>query len=233
MAKSTAPAPQVEVVSIDRIASSRANPRKHGDRNLAAIRDSLQQFGGARSIVIDGDGVVRAGNGTVEAARELGMTSILVVDPQPNQLVAVRRKEWSDAKAAAYEIADNRSGELAEWDQETLAKSLLAVQGEFDISRLGFSEQELANIVGVITPPTFAAPPTPPQESPESADDSDDQDQGEDQSEGDASPTLYPLAITLTRKQLATWHDLKQSTGIRKDSELLLHLVDIARPPSD
>lgn len=229
MAKSNAP--HVEVMPIDRLASSQANPRKHGDRNRRAIRDSLQQFGGARSIVIDGDGVIRAGNGTVDAAREIGITSVVVVDPQPGQIVAVRRKEWSDAKAAAYEIADNRSGELAEWDQATLAASLLAVQSEFDVGKLGFNEQELSTIIGAVIPPSFeietSSPPTPDDQGDDEPD-----DEPEDQGPDEAKPALYPLAILLTRQQLQQWHDLKAELNERNDVKAFLRLVDIARQPS-
>ena len=90
-----------------------ANARKHSPRNLKAIRDSLDVFGQQKPIVIDSRGVVIAGNGTLEAARELGWDEIDVVIT-----------DLDPAHAQAFGIADNRTAELAEWDTDVLGKLL-------------------------------------------------------------------------------------------------------------
>ena len=69
-----------------------ANRRSHNPRNVGMIVDALQQVGAARSIVIDEDNVVQAGNGVVEAAAEAGITKVQVVDVDGSTLVAVRRR---------------------------------------------------------------------------------------------------------------------------------------------
>ena len=105
---------KTETIPIDLISSDPANVRRHPERNLDAIKASLRRFGQRRPIVVDRNGVVRAGNGTLAAARELGWTEIEVV--------------WTDllgSEATAYGIADNRSAELAEWDEPGLAAQLL------------------------------------------------------------------------------------------------------------
>lgn len=89
------------------------NARKRGDRAKLQIQDSLREFGAARSIVVDKDGIVRAGNGTVEAAKEAGITKVRIVDSSPDELIAVRRADLSGKQAQAYAIADNRTAELA------------------------------------------------------------------------------------------------------------------------
>jgi ParB-like chromosome segregation protein Spo0J len=143
-------------VSIERIALSGlhidpANVRKHPERNMATIKASLARFGPARSIVIDQNNVVRAGNGTVEAAIADGLTEAIVVNPKPGQVVAVRRKDWSDTEATAYSIADNRSAELAEWDDESLATTLEALQkDEFDLDAIGYEEGEIERLLAQI-----------------------------------------------------------------------------------
>jgi len=48
------------------------NARRHTERNLAMIEDSLREVGFARSGVIDDDGNILAGNATVEVAAQLG-----------------------------------------------------------------------------------------------------------------------------------------------------------------
>lgn len=106
-----------------------ANARLHPDRNLEAIKASLTRFGQQKPIVIDTDGVVVAGNGTLEAARELGWTELDVVQTPLGR-----------AEAVAFAIADNRTAELAAWDQEALA-TLLGGLDELDGT--GFTQDDL------------------------------------------------------------------------------------------
>src|SRR5207244_2187746 len=81
------------------------NARRHGDANLAGIRASLNAHGQRKPIVVR-EGVVLAGNGTLEAAKALGWTHLAAVE-----------YEGPEALARAFAIADNRSAELATWDE--------------------------------------------------------------------------------------------------------------------
>ena len=138
--------PAVELVPLDSISPDPANVRRRGPEAKAAIKASLGRFGAGRSIVVDRDGVVRAGNGTLEAAKDAGFTEVLVVDAKPGQLVAVRRDDWTAAEAQAYGIADNRTAELAEWDDLGLARQLQALRGEEDplvAAAAGYTEAEV------------------------------------------------------------------------------------------
>jgi ParB family chromosome partitioning protein len=123
----------IESVPIASISPDPANARRHPARNIESIKSSLRRFGQQKPIVVDANNIVRAGNGTLEAARALGWTEVNIV-----------RTDLKGAEAAAYGIADNRTGELAEWDAITLAKLL----AEPDIGDVGFSESELAEITG-------------------------------------------------------------------------------------
>jgi DNA modification methylase len=110
------------------------NARKHSQKNLDAIKASLTKFGQRKPIVINSKGVILAGNGTVEAARSLGWDHIDV---------AVVPSDWDEATARAYALADNRTAELAEWDENVLAKQLLELMDEdFDIEAIGFELPE-------------------------------------------------------------------------------------------
>src|SRR3990167_6056421 len=96
------------------------NIRKHNERNQKMIRQSLEEVGGFRSIAVDGDGIVRAGNGVYEQAQALGMKG-RVVDASPDEVIAVRRPDLKGKKAIRAAILDNRAGELSEWDLDVLA----------------------------------------------------------------------------------------------------------------
>ena len=127
---------KVENVTVDSLAFDPANVRKHDERNIAAIAASLQKFGQQKPIVVGPDGVVIAGNGTLEAARSLDWKKIAIV-----------RTTLEGAEAIAYAIADNRTAELAEWDEPELALILDSLNSADMLAETGFSDEELAEML--------------------------------------------------------------------------------------
>ena len=115
-----------------------ANVRKHGDRSIASIKASLAAFGQRKPIVVQRDGmIVRAGNGTLEAAKALGWTHVAAVVIDDDNLTATQ-----------YAIADNRTAELSEWNFEDLSSVLHELQdADVDIVNLGWSEDEVDNMI--------------------------------------------------------------------------------------
>jgi hypothetical protein len=130
-AVSDAPSLVVEQAPLDSIHEDPANVRKHGPRNLDSIVASLQRFGQQKPIVVDADGIVRAGNGTLAAARAMGWPTIAIV-----------RTNLNGPEAVAYAIADNRTSELAEWDEPALLDQLTSL-GEDLRTAAGFAADEL------------------------------------------------------------------------------------------
>lgn len=124
----------------DHLTADPKNLRVHGPKNKDAIRSSLLEFGPFRSIAVDRDGIVRAGNGVFEQASELGY-KIRIVDAAPGELIAVRRPDLSGRIAERAAIADNRTTDLSEWD--TAALSALAQQDK-ELLRGLFGEDEIA-----------------------------------------------------------------------------------------
>jgi len=119
----------VELVLIDDLTLDPKNARRHDDKNLRAIAESLKQFGQRKPIVVWGSTVV-AGNGTLVAARSLGWREIQV---------ARVPDDWSVDKVTAYALADNRSAELAEWDDQVLTEQLKELElADWDVEALGF-----------------------------------------------------------------------------------------------
>lgn len=98
------------------------NARKHGPRSREAIARSLRDLGAGRSIVVDSDGVIVAGNGVYEQAHVLGIP-VRVIETAGDELVVVHRTDLStdDDRRKALALADNRLGELSEWDEDRLA----------------------------------------------------------------------------------------------------------------
>mgnify|MGYP005990817023 CR=1 FL=1 len=80
------------MTSINDLKSDHQNARKRTDRSAELIKESLQRYGAARSIVIDEDNRILAGNGTIEGAKEAGINRIRVIETDGDEVIAVRRK---------------------------------------------------------------------------------------------------------------------------------------------
>jgi ParB family chromosome partitioning protein len=116
------------------------NPRKN-DGAVEQIAASIARFGFAAPVVVQkSTGFVLCGNTRLKAARHLGLAE-----------VPARVLDLSDAEAEALAIADNRLGELADWDAEALAAILrdLDAQGA-EVKGLGFTDDELAGILEAV-----------------------------------------------------------------------------------
>lgn len=128
---------KIESVSIEKLIKDPVNARKHNEKNIEAIKGSLAKFGQQKPIVVNKDNVVVAGNGTLEAARQLGWKEINVV-----------RTELTGTDITAFGLADNRTSELAEWDLDVLPELLTSLQElDFDLSSIGFDEDDLNKLI--------------------------------------------------------------------------------------
>jgi ParB-like chromosome segregation protein Spo0J len=133
---------QVERVPIDSVYPDPSNVRIHNPRNLDSIKASLRKFGQQKPIVVDRDDIIRAGNGTWLAAKALGWGEIDVIHTQ-----------LSGSDATAYAIADNRTAELAMWDDANLGTLLRSLQEEdYDVDATGFTDKEIAALVAGAEP---------------------------------------------------------------------------------
>lgn len=141
-------------VPMERVAPDPANARLHPQANLDAIRGSLLAFGQQKPIVVDDRGVIVAGNGLYLAARSLGWKRIAAV-----------KTRLRGADRTGFAIADNRTAELAEWDEEALARQLKELGEELDIEALGFDAEDLARLLnpdvkeGLTDPDAVPEPP--------------------------------------------------------------------------
>jgi DNA modification methylase len=112
----------VDVTHLRDLTPDPQNARQHNPRNIGTIVDSLHEVGAARSIVIDENNVVLAGNGVVEAAGEAGIENVRVVEASGNEIIAVRRRGLTDLQKKRLALFDNRAAELAEWSPEELSR---------------------------------------------------------------------------------------------------------------
>ncbi|MBI1375821.1 MAG: chromosome partitioning protein ParB [Phycisphaera sp.] len=131
----------VELRKIDDIRPYDRNPRIN-DQAVDAVAASLQEFGFRQPIVVDSGGVIIVGHTRWKAAKKLGLTKVPVH-------VAT---DLTPAQIRAYRIADNKTGELAEWDLEILPIELADLREEgFDMDVLAFDDEELAKLLSAAT----------------------------------------------------------------------------------
>ena len=131
------------MASIKDLKSDHKNARKRTDRSAALIAESLKRFGAARSIVIDEDGRILAGNGTVEGAKKAGIDKLRIIEAEGDELIAVRRAGLSEDEKVGLALADNRSSDLSEWDHEMLRQ----LSEEHDLTPWFENDELLAEIL--------------------------------------------------------------------------------------
>lgn len=104
------------------------NPRKNDDA-VTATANSIKEFGWQQPIIVDKDNIIIAGHTRYKAAKQLNMDKVPVV-------VA---KNLSKEQVKAYRLADNKTGEIADWDSEFLEDELANII-DFDMEDFGFEQ---------------------------------------------------------------------------------------------
>jgi DNA modification methylase len=133
------------VTSIKDLKSDHKNARKRTDRSAKLIAESLQRYGAARSIVIDEDNRILAGNGTIEGAKTAGIQNIRVIETDGTEIIAVKRTGLTEDEKIGLALADNRTSDLSDWDKDMLQQ----LSEEHDIAPW-FDADDLAEILGTV-----------------------------------------------------------------------------------
>lgn len=121
---------EVKSMSIDDIKPYENNPRDNDDA-VDSVANSIKEFGWQQPIVVDKDNVIIVGHTRYKAAKKLGMDKVPVV-------VA---SKLTPEQVKAYRLADNKVGELADWDFEKLNTELDGIE-DIDMSQFGFDDSD-------------------------------------------------------------------------------------------
>jgi site-specific DNA-methyltransferase (adenine-specific) len=150
---------QIELKNINEIKPYEKNPRIN-DEAVDAVVTSIREYGFRQPIVVDADGVIIVGHTRWKAAKQLGLTEV------PVHIAT----DLSPEKVKAYRIADNQTGNIAEWDYDLLPVELSELQAmDFDLSLLGFDSDELDKLLN--GDDAVAEGMTAPDEVPETPED--------------------------------------------------------------
>ena len=129
---------QIEWVPFGRLYCSPSNPRRN-EPAVPHVVASIQRFGWRQPIVAKPTGEVIAGNTRLKAAKALGLKEVPVV-----------WFEGSDLEATAYAIADNRTHEFAEWDEQALVGLLQELRTEDGLEGVGFSDEDIDELLAAL-----------------------------------------------------------------------------------
>src|SRR5690606_31273364 len=115
------------------------NSRTHSESQIKQIAASIREFGWTNPILIDGESGIIAGHGRALAAE------LLKADEVP----CIRLDGLSETQKRAYVIADNKLALNAGWDAEMLQLELMELKdADFDLTVIGFSDEELKALDG-------------------------------------------------------------------------------------
>lgn len=127
---------KIKEVKIESIKPYKNNPR-HNDGAVEDVAESIKTFGFQQPLVLDKDHVIIVGHTRWKAAKTLGLDTV----------PCVVAENLSEEQTKAYRIADNRTGELSEWDWTALEIELEAV-GDLFTGFGGGLDEELLNGMG-------------------------------------------------------------------------------------
>jgi ParB-like chromosome segregation protein Spo0J len=185
---------KVELLELKKLVPYARNPRitAHAVDKVAA---SIKEFGFRQPIVVDNEMVIIAGHVRYQAAQKLGLKKVPVHVADG----------LSAEQVKAYRIADNRTGEEAQWDNEMLALEIGELEAvSFDKSLLGFEVSELEQlqktIDGLLT-------------------DGIDSDEEKPIEEADTRATIGSYSFEIPRENYLAWiEEIKQEVGFDKEA---------------
>ena len=124
----------IKVVPIKSIKPYENNPRNNDDA-VEAVANSIKEFGWQQPIVVDKDNVIIVGHTRYKAAKRLKLDEVPITVAD----------KLTPEQVKAYRLADNKVGELADWDDNLLNAELIGIDG-LDMSDFGFDINEDAFI---------------------------------------------------------------------------------------
>ena len=113
------------------------NSRTHSESQITQVASSIKEFGFTNPILIDGENGIIAGHGRLLAALKLDITEV----------PTITLHGLTDAQRKAYIIADNKLALNSGWDLDLLKIELEGIESDFDLSMLGFDNDELLDIL--------------------------------------------------------------------------------------
>ena len=117
---------ETKVIDLSQVKLDDMNFNRHNADGMKLLEKSISSNRFGRSILLDKDNNVIAGNGVVETSRKLGTKSVRIIETDGNELIAVKRTDLAlDSKEGReLALADNSVAHAnLEWNKEELQKA--------------------------------------------------------------------------------------------------------------
>lgn len=129
----------VQSVKTESLDENERNTRVHSEEQVSQIAASIQEFGFTNPILVDENNKVLAGHGRLAAAKQMTLEEVPVI----------RLENLTENQKRAYVIADNKLALNSEWNDSLLQMEMQELHNmDFDLSSLGWSQNEIASFVG-------------------------------------------------------------------------------------
>ena len=126
----------IKWLPISKVKTYERNPRKN-DHAVDAVVESLTNFGWKQPIVIDKDNVIIVGHTRVKAARKMKL----------DKVPCIMADDLTEDQVRAYRIADNKVGEIADWDIDLLKFELGEIEMDMTVFGLDITEHKDTEII--------------------------------------------------------------------------------------
>lgn len=135
---------EIKMIKIGDLKPYENNPRNN-DNAVEYVKNSIKKFGFKVPLVIDKDNVIVTGHTRYRASLELGLKEVpcIVAD------------DLTDKQIKAFRIADNKTNDMAEWNDDLLAIELKDVLDDIDMTDFGFGDFELSMLIDDMEPDDY------------------------------------------------------------------------------
>jgi len=128
--------------NIDQLIPDDCNANKGTQFGQHLIEESLRKFGAGRSILLDRNNRILAGNKTIENAANIGLEKVLIIETTGQEIIAVKRTDidLDSQKGRELALADNATAKAnITWDEENISK----IQHEWDVNITSWTGEEI------------------------------------------------------------------------------------------
>lgn len=126
-------------VSIDKVKLDPKNPRKN-DEAAKEVAKLIAKNGFRKPIVVDQEGIIRAGNTAYKSARILGM-----------KYIPVAESDFEEVEAITYGISDNKANDFSDWDDDILRELIksYSLDSKENAQASGLTDKDLSKLMGI------------------------------------------------------------------------------------
>jgi ParB-like chromosome segregation protein Spo0J len=199
-----------EIIDIEELAQDSHNFNKGNEQGQQLMERSFKELGAGRSILLDRNGNIIAGNKSQQAAIAAGIKKVRVIETTGDELVAVKRTDVDIDSAEGRKMAylDNLTTQVnLTWDETELEAVQADVEG-FEVADFGF---DIADLPQVVMPTDKQGEGEPGEGQGESADARDDGEKHERQRDPESE------IIVATVSLFGTTEDMMMTNTLTKE----------------